>query len=301
LPGKFAFARDTVQAVELHKAKRIGLKSHPTLNEKWLQEQIIKETAVLGLGDVLVRDVERTQPLGGRLDLLLEDPEDDLRYEVEIQLGAVDESHIIRTLEYWDSERRRYPQYDHIAVIVAEQITARFFNVIGLFNGFIPLIAIQLAALEVNGAMTLVSTRVLDVVHLGTEEEDNSEFVTDRDYWERKSTKEMLELVDSLVSATREIDDRLIARYKQRYIGLGIDGIANNFVSFKPRKRFVLLHIKLPQSTETDEALEGSGLQLKTYDNRWSQYRIELTHADLSQNGDFLLGLMRQAYDRRKP
>ena len=31
----------------------------------------------------------------------------------------MDESHIIRTIEYWDIERRRYPQYEHVAVIVA--------------------------------------------------------------------------------------------------------------------------------------------------------------------------------------
>jgi len=32
------------------------------------------------------------------------------RYHVELQLGATDESHIIRTIEYWDTERRRWPQ-----------------------------------------------------------------------------------------------------------------------------------------------------------------------------------------------
>jgi hypothetical protein len=55
----------------------------------------------------------------GRLDLLLEDPDPEAatRYEVEIQLGATDEPHIIRTLEYWDIERKRYPQYEHCAVM----------------------------------------------------------------------------------------------------------------------------------------------------------------------------------------
>ncbi len=60
---------------------------------------------------------------------------------MEIQLGKTDESHIIRTIEYWDIERKRYPQYDHVAVIVAEDITSRFLSVIGLFNGAIPLVA----------------------------------------------------------------------------------------------------------------------------------------------------------------
>jgi hypothetical protein len=73
-----------------------------------------------------------------------------------LQLGATDESHIIRTIENWDYERRRYPQYDHGAVIVAEYITSRFLNVIALFNGFIQIIAIQLRALElVSGEVLL--------------------------------------------------------------------------------------------------------------------------------------------------
>lgn len=31
-----------------------------------------------------------------------QDPESNLRYEVEVQLGKTDESHIFRTIEYWD-------------------------------------------------------------------------------------------------------------------------------------------------------------------------------------------------------
>lgn len=80
--------------------------------------------------------------------MLFQDPETYRRYEVEIQLGKTDESHLIRTIEYWDIERKRYPQYDHCAVIVAEDITGRFLNVINLFNGFIPLVAIQMKAFK---------------------------------------------------------------------------------------------------------------------------------------------------------
>ena len=83
-----------------------------------------------GFGDLVLKDRERIQPRAGRLDLLLQDVETNQRYEVEIQLGKTDEAHIIRTIEYWDIERKRYPQYDHTAVIVAEDITSRFLNVI---------------------------------------------------------------------------------------------------------------------------------------------------------------------------
>ena len=116
--------------------KFISLKEHPTLDERWLHQRLQDNPSLLGLGDLQVIGSERTQPSGGRLDLLLRDPESLARFEVEIQLGATDETHLVRTIEYWDVERRRYPQYEHTAVIVAEHITSRFLNVISLFNGF---------------------------------------------------------------------------------------------------------------------------------------------------------------------
>ena len=85
----------------------ISLKSHQVLDERWVHEVIAKDPEILGIGDVFVRDREKIQLSGGRLDMLLEDNDGDGRYEVEIQLGATDPSHIIRTIEYWDIERKR--------------------------------------------------------------------------------------------------------------------------------------------------------------------------------------------------
>src|SRR2546428_2004279 len=97
------------------KHETISLKLHPELNERWVQQLIADDPSILGLGDLVLRDKERIQPRAGRLDLLLQEPETKRRFEVEIQLGATDETHIIRTVEYWDIERKRYPQYDHCA------------------------------------------------------------------------------------------------------------------------------------------------------------------------------------------
>ena len=65
---------------------------------------------------------------------MLQDLETKHRYEVELQLGATDEAHIIRTIEYWDVEREAYLN-EHSAVLIAEDITSRFLNVVSLFNG----------------------------------------------------------------------------------------------------------------------------------------------------------------------
>ena len=167
---------------KLVSAEKIYLKNNPEIKEDNIQQFIFDNPQVLGLGDLTPIRREKTQPAGGRLDILMAD-DNDTRYEIEIQLGATDPSHIIRTIEYWDNERKRYPQYDHCAVIVAEEITGRFMNVIQLFNGSIPLIALQMQATKIGDDIQLSFVKVLDRISLGTDEEEETE-PTDRNYWE---------------------------------------------------------------------------------------------------------------------
>jgi hypothetical protein len=162
---------------KLFKPEQISLRDHPEVTERIIQDKIAEDPSILGLGDLILRDKERMQPRAGRPDLLFQDPETYRRYEVEIQLGKTDESHLIRTIEYWDIERKRYPQYDHCAVIVAEDITGRFLNVINLFNGFIPLVAIQMKAFKFGDDIGLVFTKVLDEMPLGLVDEDEEKEV----------------------------------------------------------------------------------------------------------------------------
>jgi hypothetical protein len=195
------------------------VKHHPELTEKWVQERIAADPGLLGLGEVDVKDVERHQPHGGRLDLLLYDPLANTRYEVELQLGATDESHIIRTIEYWDTERRRWPQYEHVAVIVAEEITARFFNVISLFNGFIPIIAIQMSAIELGDAVTLVFSTVLDRITLGVEEDEEKDEPADRAYWLSRGSADTLAITDSLLKVVQDVDPGVALKDNKHYVG----------------------------------------------------------------------------------
>lgn len=276
---------------------RVPLKPHPELTEKWVQRLLVADPSLLGLGDVNFKDAERRQPHAGRLDLLLFDSETNTRYEVELQLGATDESHIIRTIEYWDTERRRYPQYDHVGVIVAEEITARFFNVISLFNGFIPLIAIQMSAIQVaDNEVTLVFTKVLDLITLGLDEEDEGE-PTDRKYWETQANREMLQLTDRILELVRQIDPGVALKYNKFYIGLAKGGVATNYVTFRPRKKHVSLELKIPRSDEISEKIEAAGLGSLPYNVRWGFYRPYVGPKDLEEHPDLLLELIRLAHD----
>lgn len=287
--------------MDFQRSERISLKLHPELNEKWVQELIASDPTILGLGELVVRDKERIQPRAGRLDLLLQDLETKRRYEVEIQLGPTDEAHIIRTIEYWDIERKRYPQYEHCAVLIAEDITSRFLNVVSLFNGTIPLIALQMHALKVGAHTTLIFTKVMDELSRGVvdEDEDAEAAPTDRGYWEKRGTKATVQLADELLVIAREIDPSLELKYNKFYIGLSKSGQAFNFVLFRPRKSTINIELKIPRTDEIDAKIDKAGIEALEYATRWGNYRLTLHKQDIPKNRDLLKELMQTAYTNR--
>jgi hypothetical protein len=140
-------------------------------DEYWLRDKIYDDPSILGLGDLQAVMKEKTQARGGRLDLLLKD-DDDVMYEVELQLGETDESHIIRTIEYWDNEKRRWPYRSHKAVLVAERITTRFFNVVQLLSKAVPVVGIQANIVQVGDVKALHFTTIIDSYEEPEEEVD---------------------------------------------------------------------------------------------------------------------------------
>ena len=247
---------------DMKKLTTIKLKNSPEYNEAWLQKQIWEDPAILGLGDLHSIAKEKVLPYG-RLDILLGDSDSDnpTRYEVEVQLGDTDASHIIRTIEYWDLERKRYPQYDHVAVLVAEEVTGRFLNVLNLFNGHIPLIVLKLEAFKVDGDVALHFTKILDRVQLGMPEDEEASEPANRAYWVKRSCPEMLKLTDSLLSIVKASEPNIVENYNKRYIGLLRNNTASNYCYFKPKKSYVYMICK---ANEEDEdfltRLEAVGL-----------------------------------------
>jgi hypothetical protein len=279
------------------KPERVHLSDHSELNERWVQDRLSEDPSLLGLGELVLKDKERIHPQAGRLDLLFQDPDSNHRYEVEIQLGKTDESHIIRTLEYWDIERKRYPQYEHTAVLVAETITGRFLNVISLFNGFVPLVAIQMQALKIGDTVSLVFTTVLSELRLGLVGDDEAGEATDRSYWEKRGTKATLEVTDSLLAMVRELDPELALKYNKFYIGLAKNGQPSNFVIFRPKKDWVRLEPRLDRSDEIQTKLEEAGVDVMEYDSRWGRYRIRLSKGDVQKHQALVKEILRTAYD----
>lgn len=236
--------------MEYFKAEKIYLKNSP-YDEKWLQDKIEEDSTILGLGELIVVQRERKQPTGGRIDFLFHDPEKAIMYEVEIMLGSTDESHIIRTIEYWDIEKRRFPSKDHKAVIVAEDITNRFFNEISLMNRSIPIIAIQLNALKVDDKIILNFTKVLDVYEPPDDEEDLAVETVDRSYWEHRSSPKSISILDEMIKLISETYQNPKVTYNKHHIAIGT--LKQNFLWFNPRKKEGYCYMQIKVGNENAE------------------------------------------------
>jgi hypothetical protein len=277
------------------KHERVWLRDSPDFSEAWLHDRIGEDTAILGFGELDVIARERVQHGAGRLDMLLADSENSVRYEVEIMLGSTDPSHIIRCIEYWDIERRRYPAYDHVAVLVAEEVTSRFVNVMGLLAGSIPLVAIQLNALKVGDQIVLDFVKVLDQREL--REDDTVESGTgaaDRNTWEERVGSEVLRLCDRIVEIANEVaEPRVELKYQKRHLGLCPHGSFFNVGAFFPKKAFLAIRMAVADSDVWLKRFEEAGVQVNS--RKPGRVTIRIRPVELSEHEALLRELIHQS------
>jgi hypothetical protein len=285
--------RGGVMTLQYHRGKPVRL-SEVSRDERWLQDRIEEDPTILGLGDVSVVHRERQQSSGGRIDFLLSDLESKTMYEVEVMLGRLDESHIIRTIEYWDIERRRWPTYDHRAVIVAEEITNRFFNVISLFSHAIPVIAIQLNAMQVESHLVLGFTKVLDIYEEPEVDVPDAPAV-DREYWVKRANQNSLAVLDYCVSLLS--GDKGAPRITYNKFHIALYGARQGFAWFLPRKAQAHCHFHV--KTGEDDApsavarLEEAGIS--TGQLKKNEIKIVVSLQELKDNEMLIRDILESA------
>lgn len=266
-------------------------------DEVWLQDQIIANPACLKLGDLEFVMREKPQSSGGRLDILLKDPEDDSMFEVEVMLGETDETHIIRTIEYWSREKRKWPQRQHYPVLVAESITRRFFEVIQVLSHAIPIIAIQVSVIEAHGQRSLTFHKILDLY----EEPDDSEpadyethdetFWIEKAAWANDTAKTLLEILTPVFGEAK-------IKYLKNYIAITVNG--NNYLSFHKRaspKALLSFWVGERFIGSVKPLLEAKGISYTVRKNQ--TVRITIDKKMIGDNTDLfkkLAELVRQAW-----
>jgi len=285
-------------SLEYVKAEKINVSDY--YDEKWIQDKIEEDPSLIGLGDLEIVKRERRQSTGGRIDFLLHDPEIETMYEVEIQLGPTNESHIIRTIEYCDIEKRRFPNKDHKAVIIAEDITSRFFNVISIMNKSIPVIAIQLNAIKIENKICLVFTKVLDIFEEPEDEVDLGGETVDRRYWENHSNPKSITLMDKMIAISKEMYENPKVTYNKHHVALGT--LRRNYAWFRSRVRegYCQFDVRLGRNNidKTKKSLEEIGLPFSL--RRDDTLAISIQTPVFEENKEFIKKLFLDACEMAK-
>ena len=144
---------------------RIYLGDKPHLDQNWLHNQIVTNPAVLGLeGDlkVVCSDKYKIQHVPGELTMTLADLSFGTRYYVQLKYGGINDEQIVSLIDGWGDGRRSAPQYGHVAVLVAEDITGSLLlNALRTIGDFIPLIVIELKAYLFDEGVKFVPNIIL--------------------------------------------------------------------------------------------------------------------------------------------
>lgn len=255
-------------------------------DEYWLQDVIYENPKVLGLGNLVPVNKEKKQSSGGRLDILLKEPEQNAMYEVEVMLGETDPSHIIRAIEYWDNEKRKYPQRQHFCVMVAEAFDRRYFNVIQLMSLNIPMIAVQADLLDVNGEKILNFTKIIDIYIEPEENEEDVKVVNEATWtndapWVSTNAKELVEVL-------KDHADKINLGYTQSYVSVSIDG-KNAYWLHKRTKPTSTLCFSVKDEEKAD--LIKKNLDKKGFGysyNRYKEFMLSVDAKIIKSNIDLL-------------
>lgn len=255
-------------------------------DEYWLQDIIYYNPKVLGLGDLIALNKEKKQSNGGRLDILLKDPSDNSMYEVEVMLGETDPSHIIRSIEYWDYEKRKYPQRQHFCVLIAESFDRRYFNVIQLMSLNIPMIAIQVDLLEVNDEKVLNFTKIIDI-YTEIEDDETDTKQVNESTWNNDSSW-MNTNAKTLYNILKKENGNINIRYTQSYISINIDGRNVYFLYKRNNPSSALLFpVKDDEKFELiKKTLEENNIDYTT--NKFKEFLFTVNEEFIKNNSELL-------------
>ncbi|KKH50897.1 hypothetical protein [Methanosarcina sp. 1.H.A.2.2] len=276
------------------------------IKEKNIQYMIAKEPKMLGRGELKLIDMEVTYENKRRLDLLFQSKDLKIIYEVEIQLGQLNGSHLFRTVEYWLNERENKSGHKHVAVLIAQVVTERALEIVKLCMENVSIIILEMTAHESeNGILDLKFREVYPgecaIVDEYKQYEEYEEIVLcDRQYYENYAPEALLNAADTIFRILKEIDPVIEMNYTQGYIGFKtgkIRGLA--FIVIK--KEELILKLVLEKLAETETKIRDLGLDLIGYAERkgkkCGEYKIRLKVDDVKNKEADLKVLLNMAHE----
>jgi hypothetical protein len=269
-----------------------------------VEQQIVNNPGLLELSTGKLEVVRRQLRLDKerRQDLLLKASNDDTYYSVELMLGDLNSSHLVRAIDYWLRNRAASDDkdWDHIPVIVAERIgDTGVRRVAKWLSEVSPLVAIELRAIRVKGRLAVQPFKVFDGRD-AQEELDLSQPQQElgRDYWIKKSSERTVKLAEEMGAMLPLIDPKLHLSYKGGFLGVTAQNRPANFVTFNPKKNFVRARARIAEAELWAKKLKRAGFDiLRVSSGRSVQFRLP-DEPSRKQRG-LLKELFQRAYEQR--
>ncbi len=227
-------------ALEYARGTQFLLKSHPHFRESWLRDRIADDPGLLGLGPLRLVDVERRQPRAGRLDLLLQQAS--RRYVVELMLGRLDESHLVRSIEYWDAAQRASPGFEHVAVLAAEELPPRLLRVLELLRATLPLVVLQMCAMRWESKFVLHFIRLLEGP--GRSPAPPEPEPPGPGAWEDKKSAPARAALEECLGVLREVLPRLHLEYRRHSLAVRSQPQAPPLLVLYPKRHFLRVEVQ---------------------------------------------------------
>jgi hypothetical protein len=181
-------------------------------------------------------------------------------------------------------------------VIIAEEITSRFFNVIRLLNRAVPIIAIQLSAFQLEQHIILQFIRVLDTYEFGAEPEDDGPAeLVDRAFWEKKATPQSLAVVDGVKALVPKEKGEPKVTYNKHHIAIATTGY--NFGWFHPRRVATHCHVRLKVGADSRQGIIENLVEggINAENDGQQSIRLLINENDLINQRDRIAAAVKQA------
>lgn len=158
------------------------------------------------------------------------------------------------------------------------------------------MIAIQMEALKLDDMIILNFTKVLDEIIPGDDVTDNGGEAVDRGYWEKKSSKKSLEIVDRCLEIINEFDSSLQLKYNKFYIALADQFRAKNFVIFRGKKQFLKVEARIKDQEPWKTKLEEAGIGCLIGGKQTIWLKFQLKKDELEESRELIKDLFQACY-----
>ena len=107
----------------------------------------------------------------------------------------------------------------------------------------------------------------------------------------------MLQNIDHVLGLIQRFEPKAQLSYNKFYLGIWVNGRANNFVVFRPRKNYFILDVKLDRNDNNDELIRKTGCEEIQYMMRLQKYRFYVDEKFSSEVENAFVDVLKTAYE----